>query len=248
MEKDRPAGVILFDGTPIIEDFRKFLADYYRLYGYALSSLTQTTRHFTAPELHFVVLGSADWPRILQALTWIRTQSDIPVIVVGPADESRCVAALEQGADHCVFGPVSQRELLARIRAVVRFHKPSVKVDSAPAGYIYAFAGWEYDEHMRRLTNPLGAQVSLTRNEYAMLKAFLDSPQRTLTRECLIHATRIVEDMFDRSIDVRITRLRRKLSAGGAATAMISTERSLGYKFNVPVERRRSRATTREAS
>lgn len=151
------------------------------------------------------------------------------------------------GADHCVFRPVGQRELLARIRAVVRFHKPSAKKE-VPAEHVYAFAGWESDERMRRLTNPLGTPVSLTRNEYAMLKAFLDSPQRTLTREHLIHATRIVEDMFDRSIDVRITRLRRKLSASGAATSMISTERSLGYKFTVSVERRRSRATTREAS
>lgn len=238
--------MILFDGEPVTEDLRRFLADYFRLYSYALSSLRQTTRHFTAPDLRFVVLGSADWPRILQTLAWIRTQSDIPVIVVGPADEAKCVAALEQGADHCVFEPISGRELLARIRAVVRFHKPSAKVEELPVEQIYAFAGWEYDERTRRLTNPDGSHVRLTRNEYAMLKAFLNSPQRTLTREYLIQATRIFEDMFDRSIDVRITRLRRKLSAGGAANPMISTQRSLGYKFNVPVERRRSRATTRE--
>jgi two-component system, OmpR family, response regulator len=243
LEKDLITGIVLFDSELAVEDLRSFLADYYRLHGYALSGLRQATRHFTTPELRFVVLGSAQWPRILQALTWIRTQSDIPVIVVGAADESRCVAALEQGADDCVFDPVSPRELLARIRAVIRFRRPPAKAEETPEGHVYAFADWEYDQRTRRLTNPSGSYVRLTRNEHAMLKAFLDSPQRTLTREQLIHATQIVEDIFDRSIDVRITRLRRKLRAGGAAPSIILCERSLGYKFNVPVERRRSRAT-----
>jgi DNA-binding response OmpR family regulator len=233
--------MILHDSKSAIEDLRKFLAEFYHLHDYAFSALSQTARHFSAPELRFVVLGSAEWLRLVQALTWIRTQSDIPVIIVGPADESRCIAALELGADDYVFEPMSPRELLARIRAVVRFHKPLAKAEESPEEHIYAFAGWEYDERLRRLTDPRGSHVVLTRNEYAMLKAFLDSPQRTLTREHLIHATRIVEDIFDRSIDVRVTRLRRKLSVSGATTTMISTERGLGYKFNVPVERRRSR-------
>ena len=241
MEKDLITGIVLFDSELAVEDLRSFLADYYRLHGYALSGLRQATRHFTTPELRFVVLGSAQWPRILQALTWIRTQSDIPVIVIGPADESTCVAALERGADDYVFEPTSPREVLARIRAVVRFCKPSARVET-PEESVYAFAGWEYDERTRRLTNPSGSDVWLTRNEYAMLKVFLDSPQRTLTREHLIRATRIVEDIFDRSVDVRVTRLRRKLTVGGATIRMISTERGLGYRFNVPVERHRSRS------
>jgi two-component system, OmpR family, response regulator len=243
LEEDRITGIMLFDKISAVEGLRNFLADYYCLYGYALSTLSQATRHFTTSELRFVVLRSAEWPRIIQTLGWIRTQSDIPVIVVGVADESRCVAALELGADDCVFEPVSPRELLARIRAVIRFQKPSAKAEETPEGHVYAFSDWEYDARMRRLTNPGGSYVKLTRNEHAMLKAFLDSPQRTLTREQLIHATQIVEDIFDRSIDVRITRLRRKLRAGGAAPSIILSERSLGYKFNVPVERRRSRAT-----
>jgi two-component system, OmpR family, response regulator len=242
LEKDRITGIVLFDSELAVEALRSFLADYYRLHGYALSGLRQATRHFATPELGFVVLGSARWPRILEALTWIRTQSDIPVIVIGPADEPTCVAALERGADDYGFEPMSPRELLARIRAVVRFCKPSASVE-LPAESVYAFAGWQYDERMRRLTNPNGSDVWLTRNEYAMLKVFLDSPQRTLSREHLIRATRIVEDIFDRSIDVRVTRLRRKLTVGGATIGMISTERGLGYRFNVPVERHRSRAT-----
>jgi two-component system OmpR family response regulator len=244
LERDRLAGIILFDNESAIEDLKSFLADYYCLHGYALSALRQAIRHFTAQELRFVVLGSTDWSRMLRALDWIRTQSDIPVIVVGPADEAKCVATLERGADDYVFEPTSPREMLARVRAAVRFYQPVAKAKEVSEEYVYAFAGWEYDERLRHLTNPSGLRINLTRNEYAMLKAFLDSPQRTLTREYLIHATRIVEDVFDRSIDVRITRLRRKLSAGGAAVSMIITERSLGYKFNVPVERCRSRETT----
>jgi two-component system OmpR family response regulator len=251
LEKDRPTGVVLFDSEPAIENLRSFLAGHYRLHGYALSALRRAAHHFTTPELKFVVLRGANRPCILQALAWIRTQSYVAVIIVGPADESTCVAALEQGADDYVFEPASPRELLARVRAMVRSRKPLTKSEELPEElakpdkcseeHVYAFAGWEYDARTRCLTNPGRSRVSLTRSEYALLKAFLDSPQRTLTREYLIQATRIVGDIFERSITVSVARLRRKLSMGGATTCMISTERSLGYKFHVAVERRRSR-------
>jgi DNA-binding response OmpR family regulator len=98
------------------------------------------------------------------------------------------------------------------------------------------FEGWELCRRTRRLTNPAGALVRLTKGEYALLCAFLDAPGRPLSRELLLRATRVHEDIMDRSIDVQVLRLRRKLDAG-RASSMIRTERSLGYVFDVAVER-----------
>jgi two-component system OmpR family response regulator len=89
----------------------------------------------------------------------------------------------------------------------------------------------------RRLTAPTGAEVALTKGEYALLVAFLDAPQRPLSREHLLHATRIHEDVFDRSIDVQILRLRRKLEQDPSAPQMIQTERGVGYVFAPAVQR-----------
>jgi DNA-binding response OmpR family regulator len=79
--------------------------------------------------------------------------------------------------------------------------------------------------------------VTLTKGEYSLLVAFLDAPQRPLTREHLLQATRVHEDVFDRSIDVQILRLRRKLESDPRAPRVIQTERGVGYTFNLPVER-----------
>ena len=88
----------------------------------------------------------------------------------------------------------------------------------------------------RRLTNSVSEPVALTKGEYALLLAFLDAPQRPLSREHLLQATRIHEDVFDRSIDVQILRLRRKLEIDPSAPRIIQTERGVGYVFALPVE------------
>jgi two-component system, OmpR family, response regulator len=84
--------------------------------------------------------------------------------------------------------------------------------------------------------DPTGAQVSLSKGEYALLLAFLEAPQRSLTREQLLQATRVHEDIFDRSIDVQVLRLRRRLEADPSAPRMILTERGVGYIFAFTVE------------
>jgi two-component system, OmpR family, response regulator len=88
----------------------------------------------------------------------------------------------------------------------------------------------------RRLTDAAGEPVPLTKSEYALLLAFLEAPQRTLSREHLLQATRIHEDIFDRSIDVQVLRLRRKLEPNPSAPQIIKTERGLGYVFSPSVE------------
>ena len=130
------------------------------------------------------------------------------------------------------------RELLARVRAILRrFDVGRVSPAREPKGGQFRFCGWQLDRQTRRLTDPAGAPVTLTKGEYALLIAFLDAPQRPLSREHLLQSTRVHEDVFDRSIDVQILRLRRKLENDPSTPRIIQTERGVGYVFAVPVER-----------
>jgi DNA-binding response OmpR family regulator len=173
----------------------------------------------------------------LDLLRDIRSRSDLPVIIIAgeQCDEMDCVVGLELGADDCVTKPFGLRELLARVRAVLRRHDRGA-ASQGPASGRCRFGGWELDRRGRRLRNPDGDPVALTKGEYALLIAFLAAPQRPVTREHLLQATRVHEDVFDRSIDVQILRLRRKLEIDPSAPRIIQTERGVGYVFALPVE------------
>jgi DNA-binding response OmpR family regulator len=152
-------------------------------------------------------------------------------------DEIDRVIGLELGADDYVAKPFSLRELLARIRAVLRRQAIARATAQREAEQgCCQFGGWQLDRRARRLTDPHGISVSLTKGEYALLIAFLAAPERPLSREYLLQATRIHEDIFDRSIDVQILRLRRKLEHDPSAPRIIQTERGVGYIFILPVE------------
>ena len=101
----------------------------------------------------------------------------------------------------------------------------------------YWFAGWELNPRTRRLIDRGGAPVRLTKGEYALLIAVLDAPQRPLSREYLLQATRMHEDVFDRTIDVQVLRLRRRLEIDPSTPRVIRTERGIGYVFALLVER-----------
>jgi two-component system, OmpR family, response regulator len=169
----------------------------------------------------------------------VRLASDVPLIIVGchRPDEADRVIALELGADDCITDPLGLRELVARIRAVLRRREGRrLATSDEPSRGRCRFGGWQLDRRTRRLTSPAGVPVALTKGEYALLIAFLDAPLRPLTRESLLQATRVHEDVFDRSIDARVLRLRRKLETDAAAPHLIRTERGIGYVFAVPVE------------
>jgi DNA-binding response OmpR family regulator len=206
----------------------------------AAASRAEATAHLAEPSFDLVVLdlrlGSENGLDLLRDL---RTTSDIPVIITTGhrRDEIDRVVGLELGADDYLIKPFGLRELLARVRVVLRRAELS---SSAPGrtkeARLSRFDGWILDRRRRRLTNPEGEEVTLSKGEYALLTAFLDAPQRPLSREQLLQATRVHEDIFDRSIDVQILRLRRKLEADPSEPRMIVTERGIGYVFAIPVE------------
>lgn len=170
----------------------------------------------------------------------IRSRSDIPVIITtgDRRDQIDRVVGLELGADDYVTKPFSLRELLARIRAVLRRQEAGrAAIQRDPERGRYRFGGWQLDRRNRLLYDPDGSEIALTKGEFALLTAFLDAPQRPLSREHLLQATRVHEDIFDRSIDVQILRLRRKLELDPGAPQIIRTERGVGYVFALPVER-----------
>jgi len=139
------------------------------------------------------------------------------------------VVGLELGAADYLVKPFDPRELLARVRALLRRSQP-------PAEAAYAFAGWRYDPGQCRLSDPDGATVLLTPNEHVLLRAFLDRPGRLLTRGQLLDLTHGPDaEPFDRAIDLAVSRLRRKL--GEAGPEMIETVRGAGYRLRTAVRR-----------
>lgn len=163
-----------------------------------------------------------------------------PIIVVtghrqGEADR---ILGLELGADDYMTKPFSPRELLARIRAVLRRSDAAPRPAASKDRHIrYHFAGWTMEMRRRRLTSPAGDVVALTAGEFNLLAAFLRSPEQILTREQLLSASHMHdEEVFDRSIDVQILRLRRKLEEDPRDPKLIATERGVGYRFAAPVD------------
>jgi len=176
----------------------------------------------------------------MQLARTLREASEIPIIIVsGRKDEADRVMALELGADDYITKPFSPRELLARVRAVVRRHKSAA--GTLPARHekrrAYRFAGWELNLRTRRLTGPESKRVELSNGEFSLLQAFCAAPQRALSREQLLDLSRLHNtEVYDRSIDVQILRLRRKLEVNPARPDFIKTQRGMGYLFDVPVE------------
>ncbi|KYK49893.1 DNA-binding response regulator [Bradyrhizobium liaoningense] len=229
--------VVVVDDDPTLRQMVIKYLEEHNVPTKAACNRSELKHHFEAGRPSLIILdlrlGQDDG---LDVLREIRSHSDVPVIITTGhrPDEIDRIVGLELGADDYIVKPFSLRELLARVRAVLRrqeIGRAARARDPERGGY--RFNGWKLERRGRKLIDPSQAQVPLSKGEYALLLAFLEAPQRPLTREHLLQATRIHEDIFDRSIDVQVLRLRRKLEVDPSAPRVIQTERGVGYIDNV---------------
>ncbi len=164
-------------------------------------------------------------------------ERDIPIVILtGRTEEMDRVLGLELGADDYVTKPFSPRELLARIRAVLRRTQGKPGSRRTQGLRVYRFAGFELRSGTRKLISPAGSEVELTGGEFSLLAAFLNSPKQILSRDQLLEGSRLYDDVYDRSIDVQILRLRRKIESNPSEPQLIRTERGAGYYLDCEVE------------
>ncbi len=180
----------------------------------------------------------------LSLLRSIRADSRVPVIMVtGKREMLDRVVGLEVGADDYIAKPFHLREVLARIRAVLRRCQAEPLVPELPStdsdeGERYGFAGWVFDPVRRELRDPKGTEVRLTTSEFDLLAAFLRAPNRPLDRDQLMDLARGRDwTPLDRSIDTLVGRLRKKVEADPQEPELIKTVRGVGYVFTPRVQR-----------
>jgi two-component system OmpR family response regulator len=182
-----------------------------------------------------VMMPGEDGLAIARSLS---ARRDIGIVMVSAlGSETDRIIGLEVGADDYLPKPVSPRELLARIRAVLRRRQPS-EAPAEEASNVHAFDGWTFDVVRRVLRDPRNIIISLSEGEFSLLRVLVERPQRVLTRDQLLEYARGPDsDAFDRAIDTQISRLRRKLGTRTEAE-LIRTVRSEGYMFLPKVVRR----------
>jgi len=224
-------------------DLRRMVADYLNDYELRVTGVADgpAMRDVIAREAVDLVLLDLKLPSEdgMNLARELRAASSVPIIILtGRKDEVDRIMGLELGADDYLTKPFNLRELLARIRTILRrtqAHSAAQGEGRAPRAL--RFAEWELDPRSRRLTSNDGERVELTHAEFALLSAFLGAPERILSREQLLELSRgNDENAFDRSIDVQILRLRRKIESDPSRPKLIRTERGTGYFFNAQVE------------
>ena len=166
----------------------------------------------------------------------LRARDSIPIVMLtARGEETDRIVGLELGADDYLPKPFNPRELLARVRAVLRRAADRAEPEVKPRSF--RFLGWTLDSARRELRRPDGALVPTTDAEFDLLLAFVERPQRTLSRDQLLDLARGRQaQLFDRSIDVAVMRLRRKIEPDPAKPEIIRTVRNGGYLFAADVE------------
>ncbi len=232
--------VLALDDDPSIRDL---LTDYLTGNGFrvtAVESGTALAETLSRETIDLVVLDlrlpGEDGMQIMHRL---RESSSIPILLLtGIAEEADRVMGLELGADDYLTKPFSPRELLARIRALLRRARAQATVaDRVAEVRGWRFGDWELNVGLRKLRAADGQIVELTNGEFSLLTAFLTAPQRILSRDQLLELSRLHNaEVYDRSIDVQILRLRRKIEVDPARPHYIRTERGAGYLFDADVQ------------
>ena len=230
--------ILMVDDDPGIRDV---VSDFLGKHGYAVETAGDSREMEQVLErgpvdliVLDVMLPGEDGLAICRRLT----SSDCPPIIMLSAmgEDTDRIVGLELGADDYLSKPCNPRELLARVRAVLRRAEQRGSQTGVGAGC--EFAGWRLDLVRRELRSPDGVVVNLSSGEFSLLRAFVERPQRVLTRDQLLDFARGPDsDAFDRAIDVQISRLRRKLDDGASGQDLIRTIRNEGYMFTAKVRR-----------
>ncbi|HVW57542.1 MAG TPA: response regulator transcription factor [Rhizobiaceae bacterium] len=168
----------------------------------------------------------------------VQGQYGVPIIMItGKGEPIDRIVGLELGADDYISKPFHVREVLARIRSVLRRHAASMRTDE-DRGRRYIFDGWQFDCQRRELTSPAGEKASLTVSESALLEVFLANANRVLTRDEIIELTKGASWFGnDRLVDNQVNRLKRKMARLHAAEGLIQSVRSAGYVFTATVNK-----------
>ena len=232
-----PHILIVDDDRDICALVSKFLAEY----GYRVSAAasgdamrqTLATAHIDLVVLDIMLPGKDG----LSLCRELRTDGRLPIIMLTAiGGETDRIVGLEMGADDYLAKPFGPRELLARIRAVLRRTAIPFSGSELDRARVFEFAGWRLDAARRQLHSPAGALVDLRAAEFDLLLVLVERPQRVLSREQLLDLARgRATTPFDRSIDVHISRLRKRIEDDPKEPAIIKTVRSGGYVFAAPV-------------
>ncbi|RYD97500.1 MAG: response regulator transcription factor [Sphingomonadales bacterium] len=216
---------------------RETLADFFEIEGYAVAqaaNVREARAHLTAtePDLMLLDINMPGGDGLTFAVE-VRSRSAIPIIILsGKGAMVDRVVGLEVGADDYLAKPFELRELLARVRAVLRRAKPAEVQRAAEAASqkTARFSAFAFTPDQRALLGPDGTPIDLTGAEYNLMAAFIDRPNRVLSRDIIADLTRKDDwDAFDRSIDTLVSRLRRKLAVHADAAQLIQTVRGEGY-------------------
>jgi two-component system OmpR family response regulator len=239
MPESIPPHILVVDDDPQI---RALLGEYLAENGLRVSAAAtgkQMSQILSDEAIDLVVLdlrlAGEDGMGIARSL---RDQSAIPIVMLtGVRDEADRVMGLELGADDYLTKPFSPRELLARIRTVLRRAKSAVSGPARREIRAYRFGEFELNMRTRRLKPRDGQQIALTNGEFNLLAALLSAPERILTRDQLLEASRVYDnEVYDRAIDIQVLRLRRKIEQDPSQPKFIVTERGVGYIFSSAVE------------
>lgn len=226
----------------VIDDdasMRSLLIDYLSQHAFRVTGISdsqQLARIVATDPVDLIIvdlnLGHEDGLEIVRTLT---STSDAPVIIISGdrLEEADKVVGLELGAVDYITKPFGIREFLARVRSSIR-ERPVVQNKKDRKSY--SFGEWVLNVKLRKLVYAETQEVKLTAGEFNLLTAFLKSPRQVLSREQLLSASRVHdEEVFDRSIDVLILRLRRKLEKDPSRPELIKTERGAGYIFDADI-------------
>ncbi|MFO1317849.1 MAG: response regulator [Burkholderiales bacterium] len=227
--------VLVVDDDP---DVRAMIAEYLRGHGCTVAEAADgdAMRAELARAVPDVVLLDLNLrgENGLALARWLRERHRVGIIMVTAAgDVVDRIVGLEVGADDYVAKPFDPRELMARVRSVIRRVRSAGAADAAPApGARIPFAGGALDLDGRRMFGTDGAEVTLTSMEFDLLRAFAEHPNKVLSRDTLLTLTRHREwEPFDRSIDIRIAKLRRKIEPDPERPRYLRTVRNAGYMY-----------------